>query len=98
MESDNLVFITVKTKLKAVFQKQFNDFYGVYRESNDADALFNNIDHIFDQLDEELFRFVQSEEVSLESCVDAMASIFIQAFLLCLESERYEEKPKKKKR
>ncbi len=84
----SLVFISVRTKLKAVFQKQFADFYGVYRESKDADSLYERLDEIFDYLDEEIFKFSQAEEVSLESCIEAMASIFIMAFLLTLDDER----------
>lgn len=93
----NLVFISVRTKLKAVFTKQFNDFYGIYRESKDADSLYGSIDQIFDYLDEQIFQFAQSEEVSLETCTDAMTSIFIMMFLLCLDEERGQIPKGKKK-
>jgi hypothetical protein len=92
---NNIVFLTTRTKLKLVFKKQFRDFYQIYKDSDDAKALLKDADEIFEYLDDALVKFSDVEEISLESCLDALSAIYMMMFMLTLTNDVDREEAEK---
>lgn len=87
---NKVVLLATKAKLIKVFRKQFEDFFEVYKESKDADIFMANIDEAIELLEQELQDYLESDEISLENGISALACLFLTLFLMTLEAKREE--------